>query len=127
MSGYAVYSRAQNVTEDSRAIEYRLLAQVTAALNRAKESKGDMPKLVDAVLWNKQVWDALMCDLAGEGNRLPKDLRAKLIGLALWVARETASVMDGAGDLDALIGINRTIMQGLSPSATGQAAVSAAR
>lgn len=127
MSGYAVYNRAQNVTDEPRAIEYRLLAQVTAALNRARESKGDMPKLVDAVLWNKQVWDAFMCDLAGDGNRLPKDLRAKLIGLALWVARETVAVMDGAGDLDSLISVNRTVMQGLSPSATGQAAVSAAR
>lgn len=127
MSGYAVYSRAQNVTEDSRAVEYRLLAQVTAALNRAKENKGDMPKLVDAVLWNKQVWDAFMCDLAGEGNRLPKDLRAKLIGLALWVNRETMAVMDGAGDLDALIAVNRTVMQGLTPATAGQVAVSAAR
>ncbi|MBI3453685.1 MAG: flagellar biosynthesis regulator FlaF [Rhodospirillales bacterium] len=113
MSGYAAYGYTQNVTETSRDVEYRLLAQVTSALSKARENASDAPKLIDALMWNKQVWDAFICDLSSEANRLPKELRARLIGIGLWVNRETTAAIDGGGDLDALIGVNRTIMQGL--------------
>ncbi len=59
--------------------------------------------------------DAFIIDLSSEGNQLPKELRAQIIGLGLWVGRETIQVLDGTGDIDALINVNRTIMEGLAP------------
>ncbi len=115
MSGYQAYGRAQNTTESPRSTEYRLLAQVCGALTRARDGKRGTSEFVDALLWNKKVWDAFIIDLSSEGNQLPKELRAQIIGLGLWVGRETIQVLDGTGDIDALINVNRTIMEGLAP------------
>ncbi|MBO3704751.1 MAG: hypothetical protein J5W83_19860, partial [Candidatus Accumulibacter sp.] len=103
MSGYQAYGRAQNTTENPRSTEYRLLAQVCGALTRAKEGKRGTAEFVDALLWNKKVWDAFIIDLSSDGNQLPRELRAQIIGIGLWVGRETIQVLDGNGDIDALI------------------------
>jgi flagellar protein FlaF len=124
MSGYQAYGRAQNVTENPRSTEYRLLAQVSVALTRARDGKRGTAEFVDALLWNKKVWDAFIVDLSSDGNRLPMELRAQIIGIGLWVGRETILVLDGNGDLDALINVNRTIMEGLAPQTAGSAAPS---
>ncbi|MFM7344996.1 MAG: flagellar biosynthesis regulator FlaF [Tagaea sp.] len=121
MSGYQAYGRVQNATENPRSMEYRLLGQVTAALTKARDGNPGTAEFVDAMLWNKKVWDAFIVDLSSEGNRLPKELRAQIIGIGLWVGRETIQVLDGTGDIDALINVNKTIMEGLAPQ-TGQAA-----
>jgi len=115
MSGYQAYGRAQNTTENPRSMEYRLLAQVCGALSRARDGKRGTSDFVDALLWNKKVWDAFIIDLSSDGNQLPKELRAQIIGIGLWVGRETIQVLDGNGDIDALINVNRTIMEGLAP------------
>ncbi|MBL8807327.1 MAG: flagellar biosynthesis regulator FlaF [Rhodospirillales bacterium] len=125
MSGYQAYGRAQNTTENPRSTEYRLLAQVCGALTRAKEGKRGTAEFVDALLWNKKVWDAFIIDLSSDGNQLPRELRAQIIGIGLWVGRETIQVLDGNGDIDALINVNRTIMEGLAPQPS--AAAGAAR
>lgn len=124
MSGYQAYGRVQNATENPRSMEYRLLGQVTAALTKARDGSRGTAEFVDALLWNKKVWDAFIVDLSSEGNRLPKELRAQIIGIGLWVGRETIQVLDGTGDIDALINVNKTIMEGLAPQ-PGQVAASA--
>jgi flagellar protein FlaF len=113
MNGYAAYGRVQNVTEDPRQIEYRLLAQVTAALRAAKDAPGDRPKYYDALIWNKKVWDALLADLVDDRNRLPKDVRNSLIQISAWVSKQTFAVMDGEAGIDTLIEVNNNIMDGL--------------
>lgn len=124
MSGYQAYGRVQNATENPRSMEYRLLGQVTAALTKARDGNRGTAEFVDAMLWNKKVWDAFIVDLSSEGNRLPKELRAQIIGIGLWVGRETIQVLDGTGDIDALINVNKTIMEGLAPQ-TGQSTAAA--
>ena len=126
MSGYQAYGRAQNIVENPRSTEYRLLAQVCGALTRARESKRGTAEFVDALLWNKKVWDAFIMDLSSDGNRLPIQLRAQIIGIGLWVGRETIQVLDGTGDIDALLNVNKTIMEGLAPQPTQTAAKPAA-
>ena len=113
MTGYSAYRRVQNVSETPRAIERRLLGEVTAALIAAKDNPADVPRLIDGLLWNKQVWDHFMIDLNDEGNKLPLELKKNLIGLGIWVNRETQRVMDGDTDCAALIEINQIIMDGL--------------
>jgi len=113
MTGYNAYRRVQNASESPRAVERRLLGDVSAALIRAKENPTDIPRLIDALLWNKQVWDHFMIDLNDEENKLPLDLKRNLIGLGLWVNRETQRVMDGETDCGTLIEINQIIMDGL--------------
>lgn len=114
-NGYATYKTAQTQTNDTRDVEYRLLAQVTGALMQAQEDPTNVKKRVEAVSWNRDIWSALRVDLASEENQLPKELRASLISISLWIERETFAVMDNTGDMDALINVNRNIMQGLKP------------
>jgi flagellar protein FlaF len=113
MKGYAAYERVSKTTENPRQVEYRLLAQVTAALRAAKATPDDRPKFYNALVWNKRVWDAFLCDLVDDKNRLPKPLRDQLLVLARWVSKQTFAVMDGKAGIDALIDINATIMDGL--------------
>lgn len=114
-SGYAVYKTVQNKTEEPRDVEYRLLAQVTASLLRAMDNPKEFHDRIKAVLWNRDIWSALRVDLSHEDNQLPKQLRASLISISIWVERETTAILNGEGDMSALIDINRNIMAGLKP------------
>ncbi len=119
-NGYAAYKSASTQTSDTRDVEYRLLAQVTGALIKAKEDPTDVKKRVQAVCWNRDVWSALRVDLSSEENLLPKELRASLISVSIWIEKETFAVMDNTGDIDALIDVNRNIMLGLKPELSAE-------
>ncbi len=114
-NGYTAYKSIQNKTEDPRDIEYRLLAQVTGALIKGRDNPAEFTKRVEAILWNRDVWSALRVDLSAEDNALPKALRASLISVSIWIEKETHALLDGKGDIDAVIEINRNIMAGLKP------------
>jgi len=113
MKGYAAYDRVSKTTENPRQVEYRLLAQVTSALRAAKAKPGDRSNFYNALVWNKKVWDAFLCDLADDKNQLPKPMRQQLINLAAWVSKQTFAVMDGNASIDTLIDINANMMDGL--------------
>lgn len=113
MTGYAAYGKVQNVTENPRATERRLLSQVTAALIEAGKSGDNVQKLYDAILWNKRVWDTFAYEAAADDNALPKEIRAGIISLAIWVNKETTLIMDGQTDLEPLISVNKSIIDGL--------------
>jgi flagellar protein FlaF len=128
MSQYDAYRRTIKQTAAPRDVEYRLLVQVTAALSSAKEQVAGssvdpkvMKSVMDALNWNNQVWDAFVEDVGTEGNALPRELRAAIVSLGIWVSRETNAVIAGSGDIDALISVNQAIMRGLNPERAGAA------
>jgi flagellar biosynthesis activator protein FlaF len=47
-------------------------------------------------------------------NQLPLALRGQIISLAMWVARYSSEVLRDGADIDPLIDINRTMMEGLA-------------
>lgn len=111
------YRRVQQVAESPRQTEYRLFAQVTGSLIRAKETQATGGALMESLDWNRRLWSALSTDCSMPENALPKELRAQIISLALWVNRYTSEVMRGKGDIDALIDVNKAIMEGLAMQA----------
>ena len=122
MSGIDAYKKAITQTATTRDTEYRLLAQVTSELIKAIENSKDaetdpvkMSQVASALNWNKQVWDVFVEDCGTAGNQLPRDLRAAIVSLGIWVTRETATALEGGGDIDTLIAVNRDIMKGLKP------------
>jgi len=119
-SGYNAYTKNQNVTDSPRDVEYRLLANVTGALVEAQKEPDNTKKRVESAIWNRDVWAAFRVDLSSNQNGLPEELKASLVSLSLWIERETMAVMDGTGDIDALIEINRNIMGGLKPPSAQQ-------
>jgi len=108
------YQQAQHAAEPPRETEYRLFAQVTRALIEAGERESRDARLFDALDWNRRLWSTLSSDCGASGNQLPKDLRAQIISIGLWVSRYSSDVARGKADIDALIDINRTIMEGLA-------------
>ncbi|MCR9175264.1 MAG: flagellar biosynthesis regulator FlaF [Alphaproteobacteria bacterium] len=128
MSQYDAYRQTIKQTAAPRDVEYRLLVQVTSALSAAKEQLAEsagspkaMSSVMDALNWNNQVWDAFVEDVGTEGNALPRELRAAIVSLGIWVSRETNDVVSGNGDIDSLISVNQAIMRGLNPDRSAAA------
>jgi flagellar protein FlaF len=110
------YQNAATRAEDPRSTEYRLFAQVTRALINAGEADMlDMKTRSEALDWNRRVWSAFAIDCAEADNKLPEGLRAAIISLSIFVSKHSSAVMREGADIDILIEINKTIMQGLQP------------
>ena len=108
------YQRAAQKAETPREMEYRLFGQVTRALVDASQSDAnDFARRMDALDWNRLLWSTLSTACQSDDNRLPVELRAQIISLALFINRHTSEVMRGDEDWESLIDINRMIMQGL--------------
>lgn len=113
--GLAAYQTAQRRAETPREIEYRLFGQVTHALMEAQKlPHTEAAKRMDAIDWNRRVWSFMAGDCIGNENSLPDQLRASIVSLSLWVGRYSSDVMQRHADMEPLIDINRTIMQGLA-------------
>lgn len=110
------YQRTLNTTEAPRNTEYRLFAEITRALMAEMERGVKDTHLIAAVDRNRQLWIALAADCADEGNQLPKETRAAIISLSIWVQKYSREVTRGDEDLSALIDVNRTVMKGLQPA-----------
>lgn len=108
------YKNAHKSAESPRQSEYRLFAQVTAALTEAKRSKASGAVLVDALDWNRRLWSTLAADCGSPNNGLPRELRAQIVSVGLWVSRHASEVARGKADIDDLIAVNRSIMEGLA-------------
>ena len=106
------YEIAQNTTEEPRRTEYRLFAQVTKALMDAVA--GGAGDAAQAVHWNRRMWMALQADCADESNVLNDQTRAGIISLAIWVDKHSRKVLRGEAQVQPLIDVNRSIMEGLA-------------
>lgn len=113
------YQNAQRILEDPRQIEYRLFGEVTRALLEAKEKNAKGRELIEALDWNRRVWQAMGDDCRNDHNQLPIKLRAQIVSISLWVNRYTRNVVRRHAPIDPLIEVNRSIMQGLQGPSTG--------
>ena len=111
------YKQAAQRAESPREAEYRLFGEVTRALIRAAElDRTQIAERMDALHWNRQLWNALATECAAADNSLPAPLRAHIISLSMFVNRHTSAIMQGSETFDELIEVNRIVMQGLSPT-----------
>ena len=111
------YQKAQAAVENPRTIEYRLFGQITGALIDAKSSGAKGTPLIDVIDRNRRLWSMLAGDCMSDGNQLPKELRAQIVSLAIWVSKYSSDVTQQGASLDPLIDVNRNIMQGLQSAA----------
>lgn len=111
------YQQTQTAVETPRQTEYRIMARVTRGLVEARDSGVRDASFNEALDRNRRLWTVLSTDCVVKGNGLPDKLRAGIISLSIWVSKHTSQVMRGKDDdVDALIEINRTIMEGLATS-----------
>ncbi len=109
------YQQTQKKFANPRDTEYRLFAQVTSALINSRDLPRTDQRLISAVMRNRELWSTLAIDCSDDSNQLAGSLRAQIISLSLWVSRYTSTVMKDRADMEPLIDINRTIMEGLAP------------
>lgn len=117
------YKAAATRTENPREMEYRLFGQVTRALMHASTVEAsEMATRIDALDWNRRLWSVLATDCANPDNAMDKSLRAQIISISLFVSRHSSAIMRGEDDFEALIDINKMVMQGLAGPGAAQAA-----
>jgi flagellar protein FlaF len=112
------YQQASARAESPSSTEYRLFAQVTRALMQAKQAPSEeYSEVAEAVDWNRRVWNAMAMDCAQAENGLPDSLKAGIISLSLFIGRHSSVVVHDVDEVDILIDLNKTIMQGLADQA----------
>ena len=113
----SAYQQAASRAEDPRDTEYRLFGMVIHAMMEVKGyERRNIGALASVVDWNKRICGALAQDCADDRNGLSDSLRAGIISLAIFVEKYSVQVVRDGADIDALIDINRTVMQGLAPA-----------
>ena len=101
-----------------RQTEYRAFAVATRGLiDAAALPAAEVGRRAEALAKNRRLWMRCWPPTAPpRATRCRKALRAQIISLSIFVDRIRSAVMREGASFDVLIEINRTIMQGLSPS-----------
>lgn len=99
---------------DARDRERQLLSRAIEMLSEARTAGIDSMEAIEALHFTNRVWTSLIEDLGNPDNALPKELRANLISIGLWVMREAEDVRQGRStNFDGLIEITQIIRDGI--------------
>ncbi|WP_378948965.1 flagellar biosynthesis regulator FlaF [Mesorhizobium sp. ANAO-SY3R2] len=99
---------------DARDRERQVLSRSIELLTRASAVGPNSNEAIEALNFANRVWTSLLDDLGNPENALPKELRANLISIGLWVLREAEDVRQGRADnFDGLIEVSQIIRDGL--------------
>jgi flagellar protein FlaF len=112
---HAIYEEmATDTTATIRENEQLAFERSIELLQRAQARGRGSRESVEALLFLSRLWGVLIEDLAGPGNGLPEDLRARLISIGIWMLRRAEDIRQGrVEDFTALIDISRSISDGL--------------
>lgn len=99
---------------DARERERQLLDQSIELLAKADAEGPKSFARVDALHFTIRLWSTLLEDLASQDNALPKELRANLISIGIWILRETDKIRKGESDnIAGILEISKIIRGGL--------------
>ena len=103
-----------NSVADARDRERQLLTRSIDLLIGARAAGQDSMETVEAIHFMNRVWTSFVEDLGSKDNALPKELRANLISIGLWLLREAEEVRQGRSDnFDGLIEVSQIIRDGI--------------
>lgn len=67
-----------------------------------------------AIVFTTKLWAVLIEDLMAPGNALPRELRAQIVSIGIWILRELEHIRDSPGRrFDDVIDVSRAIQKGL--------------
>lgn len=99
---------------DARDRERQLFDRSIRLLQGAKVAGVNSNETTEAIHFMSRVWTSFMEDLASPDNALPKELRASLISIGLWLLREAEAVRQGrSNNFDGLIEVSQIIRDGI--------------
>ena len=109
------YGAGATPVRTHRGMEYALFTRVTRKLHAAARlGSGGFAALSAALHENRAMWTTLAADVAGDDNKLPRDLRAQLFYLAEFTTHHTRKVLRGEASVRPLLEINMSVMRGLA-------------
>jgi flagellar protein FlaF len=99
---------------DAKDRERQLLTRSIDLLTTASSVGTDSMEAIEALHFTNRVWTSFVEDLGNPENALPKELRANLISIGLWLLRETEEVRQGRSDnFEGLIEVSQIIRVGI--------------
>jgi flagellar protein FlaF len=99
---------------DAKDRERQLLTRSINLLVTAKAVGSDSMEAIEAIHFMNRVWTSFVEDLGSADNALPKELRANLISIGLWLLREAEEVRQGRSDnFEGLIEVSQIIRDGI--------------
>lgn len=99
---------------DAKDRERQVLSRSIEMLHLARDAGAQSQQAVEAIHFMHRVWTTFLEDLGNPDNELPKDLRASLISIGLWLLREAEAVRQGESDnFDGLIEVSQIIRDGI--------------
>jgi flagellar protein FlaF len=105
----------EDTAQDCRARERRAFDRAVSLLKLAKQNGLRSREAVEALMFLRRLWSALMEDLVSPENGLPQALRASLISIGLWVMKEADQIrLEQSENFDGLIEINAILRDGLN-------------
>lgn len=110
------YAPKSSAIKSPRGVEYDLVGSVTRRLASAAEKPDAHPDLVAVLHENRRMWMFLASQVAEGANKLPNDLRARLLYLAEFTEAHTRKVLRFEETADVLVEINKAVMAGLRPA-----------
>jgi flagellar protein FlaF len=104
----------EDTSEENRSREYEALAESVRRLELAERNGSGSREGIEALVYLNRLWSILIEDLGSSENGLPKELRAALISVGLWVLKEADRIRTGVTESFAgLIEVSSMIRDGL--------------
>jgi len=99
---------------DAKDREKQLLSRSIDLLVEAKATGVGSRQAVEAIYFLNRLWTVFIEDLGNQENALPRELRANLISIGLWLLREAEEVRTGRSDnFEGLIEVSQIIRDGI--------------
>lgn len=101
--------------EQARGREREALERSISLMELAEADGGSVSGRAAAIAFTSKLWGVLLEDLASSSNGLPKQLRAQIISIGIWIMREL-ELLRGEDDrsFDDVIVVSRAIRDGLA-------------
>lgn len=111
------FSYAEALTDsvtDARDRERQILTRSIDLLIEARDNGPQSMSAIQAIHFLSRIWTTFIDDLGSPENELPKELRANLISIGLWLLRESEEVRQGRSDnFEGLIEVSQIIRDGI--------------
>ncbi len=113
-SATQAYVTGSRSAPDQRQLEADALLKAALLLEDARFVENGSA-LDEALLYNRKLWTIFAVEAAEGSDRLPRDLRANIANIALFVFRRSLELLatPAPDKIDVLIEINRSIAAGL--------------
>jgi flagellar protein FlaF len=104
----------EETPQTARERERLAIEQSIELLKAAQENGMQSREATDAIYFTRKLWAFFIEDLAKPENDLPKQLRADLISIGLWVMREAEEIRLGrSSNFKGLLEVSELIAGGL--------------